>query len=155
MFNLAVKPGVKHGMCYTPTYNSWFSMKRRCSGKIAEKNARYRDRGITVCERWHSFIHFFEDMGLRPPGTTLERVDNNKGYDPGNCKWATPKEQQNNTRLNRRVTFAGKTQNVSQWAEELGIGVQVLFRRLNRGWTIERALTQPVEAWKGVRKCSI
>lgn len=105
----------------------------------------YGGRGIRVCKRWReSFAAFLEDMGERPPGTTLDRYPNRDGdYEPGNCRWATPKKQQNNIRTNRIITHEGRTMTLTQWALERGLTQHLLSQRLARGWTIERALETP------------
>ncbi len=87
-----------HGLSGTPTYGTWFSMKVRCLNKNSEKYRHYGGRGIKVCERWLSFENFFEDMGIRPKGKTLDRVDVNGHYEKKNCRWATQSEQMLNTR---------------------------------------------------------
>lgn len=82
-----------------PAYSSWHNMKQRCNNPNDKDYIRYGKRGITVCERWNSFDNFLEDMGERPKGTTLDRIDNSKGYYPENCRWATKKEQTHNSRV--------------------------------------------------------
>lgn len=90
----------KHGMNGTPTHNSWLSMRRRCNSN----DPRYGGRGITICERWSSFVNFLADMGERPTGTSIDRKDNDGNYEPNNCRWSTPKEQA----ANRRPWGSGK-----------------------------------------------
>lgn len=132
----------RHGYTGTPTWNSWSSMIERCS-KPAWKY--YHGRGITVCDRWLKFENFLADMGERPPGTTLDRIDGNGNYEPANCRWADHQTQLNNRpNFNRRLTFDGRTQTMAEWARELGMGVTTLHERLDMGWSIERALTTSV-----------
>jgi hypothetical protein len=122
-------------------------MRERCYNPNQKQFADYGGRGITVCDRWrNSFENFYADMGPRPPGKTLERSDNSGNYEPSNCYWATRKEQQNNTRRCHKMTFGGKTLNVQQWAEGLGVSHEVLRKRLRLGWPIEKILTTPIMA---------
>lgn len=128
-----------HGQWGTPTYGSWAAMNRRCRAE-----PRYLARGITVCSRWSVFANFLADMGERPDGKSLDRIDNEKGYSPENCRWATARQQNRNTTRNRRVTFEGRTLCVTEWAAELGMPPKTLALRFARGWSPERALTTPV-----------
>lgn len=103
----------------------------------------YGGRGIKVCERWMDFDNFLADMGERPEGLEIDRKDNDGNYEPGNCRWATIKQQCNNTRYNHKITYNGKTLNLVEWASVLGMKKGTLGNRLKRGWSIERALTTP------------
>lgn len=131
-----------------PEYAVWQTMIRRCTKSKCEKFAIYGARGISVCQQWlTSFECFLADMGSRPsPDHSIDRIDNDGNYEPGNCRWATKQEQQRNTRQNRRLTFDGETLCVVEWAEKLGINVDVLRHRLHRGWSVEKSLTQPASA---------
>jgi len=136
-----------HGFTKLPEYEVWRHMIARCQDTKRSDWPRYGGRGIKVCKRWRdSFPAFREDMGPRPsPSHSLDRIDNDGNYEPGNCRWATPLEQANNKSNNRYLTFDGQTLTVAQWARKLGIKVGVLNLRLSHpDWTIERALTQPV-----------
>ena len=133
---------IKHRMTSTPTYKSWESMRRRCMNSRAHNYYLYGGRGIAVCSRWlNSFENFYEDMGERPVGKSLDRIDNNGNYEPQNCKWSTPEEQQNNTRHNNNITYNGQTMSLSRWARFTGIERSKLWHRINNGWSVERALT--------------
>lgn len=131
-----------HGMNRTPTYRAWCSMHERCYNKSYRQYADYGGRGITVCARWASFECFLEDMGVVPSGLTLERIDNAKGYGPGNCKWATRSEQAQNKRNNRFVTVGEITKTVTAWARSIGISRRALEQRIARGGEA-RAVTTP------------
>jgi len=123
------------------TYQCWLDMKGRCFNKNSQRFYTHGARGISVESLWEkSYDAFLLDMGLKPPGLTLERKDNDASYSKDNCKWATPKEQANNRRTNVVVSFEGKSQTVQQWAEELNLSFASLQKRL-RKWPIEKALS--------------
>lgn len=128
------------GRSYTARYRAWRSMLDRCADK---NNRNYGGRGITVCERWHSFDNFYADMGERPPGHSIERRDNNAGYSPENCYWATPGEQGRNRRTNRLLTAVGETLPESVWCERVGVTRGQVAWRIERGWSVEQACTTP------------
>lgn len=130
-----------HGMSYTRTYRIWHGMITRCSDKAYGKSRRlYFDAGIRVCDRWHSFPNFLKDMGVAPEGKSIDRISGKGDYSKRNCRWATPKEQGNNTSRNSLIDHGGLCLNITQWAERLGIKQNTLTYRLKRGWTPERAL---------------
>lgn len=126
-----------HGKTKTPEHNSWWSMICRCRYPNSASYMNYGGRGIKVCEEWKDFERFLKDMGPRPAGTTLDRIDPDGDYELRNCRWATVKDQNNNLRRNVNVTHKGKTQTVAAWAEELGMHRSVLRGRLARGWTLD------------------
>lgn len=116
----------------SPTYRTWDSMKKRCSDPKNASWPRYGGRGIKVCERWLKFENFLTDMGVRPDGRSIDRIDNDGHYEPGNCRWATPKQQQLNTRLAKPITFGGETLSRRDWAARLGLTLQALSARVKR-----------------------
>lgn len=123
-----------HGQSRTPTWNSWSSMRKRCENPAEPKFPQYGGRGISVCERWQVFESFLADMGARPIGTTLDRwPDTNGNYEPGNCRWATPTEQQNNRTNNRRIDVNGDTMTIAQLSAATGMSPSAIARRLARG----------------------
>jgi len=134
----------RHGETGTPTHRSWSSMKQRCTNPAVISWKYYGAKGIRVCNRWNVFANFLADMGERPPGTSLERLDNTRDYCPENCVWATPQQQCRNKRTNRLVTYDGQTKPLAQWADEVGINRKALAARLKRGWTLEKAFTSPI-----------
>jgi hypothetical protein len=135
---------LKHGLADSPEYKVWIAMKMRCLNKKDAAYLDYGGRGITVCDAWRdSFEAFINDMGRRPSSSLmLERIDNEKGYEKGNCKWATPLEQGRNRRSNHLVTFNGESLAIAEWADRLHISQQALGFRLKH-WPIEDALTKP------------
>jgi hypothetical protein len=127
-----------HGMSETKTYEVWERIINRCCNKNDRRYADYGKRGITVCKRWRSFLNFFEDMGEVPHGKSIDRINNDGNYEPGNCRWATPFEQANNTRTNVRLPFNNSTFTISQIAKQIGIAKCTLYCRLKRGWSQNR-----------------
>jgi hypothetical protein len=126
----------------TPEYKAWISMIERCEKPTCPCYHHYGGRGITVCERWHSFDLFLKDMGARPSrGHSIERLNNNGNYEPSNCKWATAKEQSRNRRSNSLLTLNGETKCITDWAITLEIPPTTIWSRLAHGWSVERTLT--------------
>lgn len=121
-----------HGCSGTATYNSWADMIKRCTNPKNRKWPRYGGRGIKISRRWMKFENFLADMGERPVGTTIDRIDNDKNYSKDNCRWATPKQQGNNTSTNWYVDFEGQRMTVQQAADKLGIKGATLRARLRR-----------------------
>jgi hypothetical protein len=121
-------------------------MRARCADVTGRHRKYYGAAGVTICDRWQSFENFLADMGERPSlEYSLDRIDNSKDYEPGNCRWATRKVQGANRACVMPLTFNGKTQNPEDWARELGIKPQTLRRRVSRGWPVERVLTAPAK----------
>lgn len=127
-------------------------MVRRCRETTHFAYSRYGGRGITVCDRWASFDNFFADMGAKPEGRSLDRINNNGNYEPTNCRWATKYEQDNNRRSNRLFTVNGVTRTIAEWSRHTGIKAGRLYDRvLTNGWSMERAITEPVDKARGIR----
>jgi hypothetical protein len=124
--------------------STWSGMMRRCFDSKNKDFARYGGRGITVCEKWKDFKKFQKDMGDRPEGYSLDRIDNDGNYEPSNCRWATRKEQQNNMSCNLKFNINGKEYRFKELCEELKIKPTTLRLRLHRGWPIERAISEPI-----------
>ena len=136
-----------HGLSKTRTCHIWRDMLRRCNDTRVRAYSYYGARGITVCTRWReSFENFLNDMGECPSTKySIDRIDNDAGYSPENCRWATSIEQHRNTRHNHLITYENKTQCLSAWAEELGTPAKILNDRIVKlHWPIERAFTEPI-----------
>jgi hypothetical protein len=131
----------KHNMYKSDTYGSWSAMKERCTRTGHPAYHRYGGRGITYCNEWESFANFYRDMGKRPQGKCLDRIDNNLGYSKENCRWATNEEQGSNRNNNHTVTYKGQSRTISQWSRELGLGKTTIRERLNRGWSDKESLS--------------
>ena len=138
-----LKHGHYAGGHASPTYTSWQNMRTRCQNLSDPTYPQYGGRGITVCRAWADFERFLKDMGERPAGMTLDRKNNEKGYYKENCRWATAKQQQQNRRVNKLLTYNGETYCLAQWAQRLGHSVQILKGRIRRGWSVELALSIP------------
>ena len=142
------KSNTRHGMKGTPTWRTWVSMRNRCSNPKNRAYANYGGRGISVCARWDIFENFLHDMGVRPEGHTLDRIDNEGNYGPGNCRWATSGEQGRNRRSNHRVTTHEGIMTLAEASRAWGIPRDTLAYRLARGWAVVDALTTPVRGPK-------
>lgn len=125
----------------SPTYITWKSMLQRVDDPNGIGKKNYRDRGITVCERWRDFGNFLFDMGHRPNGMSLDRINNDGPYEKSNCRWADRTTQRRNSSFLRKITYRGETKILTDWARERGIKVTTLRMRIfTYGWPIEKAL---------------
>ncbi len=125
----------KHGKTNSPEFRTWTDIQTRCHNERSASHADYGGRGIVVCGRWRaSFEDFLADMGPRPtPQHSIERIENDGNYEPGNCRWATRKEQANNKRNNLRIEIDGETKTLAQWADELGVSYSAMWFRYQQG----------------------
>lgn len=138
-----------HGLSHTPIHWTWGHIIGRCTNPNNKDFANYGARGITLCDEWrHDFQAFYDHVSKLPhygeKGYTLDRINNELGYAPGNVRWATWTEQTLNTRRNPSLTYNGETKLLVEWARDAGMMPNTLSRRIHLGWTIERALTQPL-----------
>jgi len=138
---------MKHGMWKSVEYQAWGSMIARCERRSYHLFRRYGGRGISVCPQWrHDFMAFFRDIGPRPgPGYSLDRIDNDGNYEPGNVRWATIQQQVENSSAVRLLTHAGLSLSVSEWARRVGFSREAVNARLRAGWSVEDALTRPID----------
>jgi hypothetical protein len=134
-----------HGKTNSKVYNSWRGMKDRVLNENHYGHKWYKAKGITICEQWMRFDNFLNDMGEPPPGTTLDRIDNNKGYYKENCRWVSMKIQRRNRSDSKRFHFGGHQKTLAEWSESTGIPYKTLRSRIQEGWTIERALKTPLK----------
>lgn len=126
----------KHGMTDSITWRSWQAMMHRCYSPSHRNVRNYFQKGIVVCERWHEFLNFLEDMGERPSQEhSIGRLDHNANYGPDNCRWQTPIEQSNATSRNKFITFNGRTMTLAEWCRELNVNYSRVKWRLRHGWT--------------------
>lgn len=149
-----MKPALIHGQHGTRLYEIWHSMKQRCYLPTVRPYSNYGGRGITVCDEWlHDFQAFYDwamANGYRDD-LTIDRKDTNGNYEPSNCRWATKKEQSNNKRNNRYITYNGETHTLAEWCEITGLSRPTLKYRL-KYWEIERVFTEPQKLKKGTNK---
>jgi len=139
------KAAETHGLSGSREYRIWHDMHRRCRDPKNKNYASYGERGIRVCDDWSSFDAFYRDMGPAN-GLTLDRIDNDGNYEPGNCAWATLEAQARNRRNNRLLTHGGETKCLTEWAEIAGIDRNVFKQRIRRGWPMARALNAGAQA---------
>jgi hypothetical protein len=146
-----------HGLSFKPEFVVWKTMIFRCHNPKSTEYHRYGSRGIIVCERWReSFENFIADMGERPSkGHSIDRIDNNGNYEPGNCRWATDKEQCNNRRDNRLITCDGKTKTMTAWSELTGIKIGTIWARLKSGWSEQDAVMLKVGSLPTKKEASL
>jgi hypothetical protein len=136
-----------HGLSRTPEYEVWCSMKKRCYNRRSAHFANYGGRGITICDRWrNNFRAFIADMGARPSAQhSIDRINNDGPYAPDNCRWVPNAAQGGNKRSNHRLTYQERTLTIADWSRALGFHSHlVILKRLKRGWTVDRALTEPL-----------
>lgn len=140
------KHGFNTGFRQAPEYACWHSIRQRCTNPKSASYASYGGRGITLCPRWATFEAFLADMGLRPsPDHSIDRINNELGYSPENCRWATPREQSRNRRSNNIITIDGVSKTVTDWAKEYGLNPVTVFGRIHRaGMNPLQALTTPL-----------
>lgn len=139
-----------HGGKGTRIYRIWMKMRRRCSDPSEDNYLRYGGRGITVCDEWRDSFAAFRDWAIAngyADDLTIDRIDNDGNYEPSNCRWATRKTQQNNTRRNHYITANGLTLTVAEWSERTGIKYDTLQTRLKKGWNPEKAVSTPARRY--------
>lgn len=135
----------------TRTYHSWRSMMMRCYYDKCDGYKYWGGRGISVCGAWHDFSNFLADMGEKPHGTTLDRINNDGDYTPKNCRWATPSEQSRNRRNAVYLEAKGDRLTIAEWAKRLGVDQHVIQKRLKRGWPADQAVSVPSRTYPGGR----
>jgi hypothetical protein len=143
---IARRFGRTHGMSHSPEYDAWIEMRLRCKNAIKYPN--HAGKGIKVCVEWlgkEGFGRFFAVVGSRPSAQhSLDRYPNKDGnYEPGNVRWATSVQQNNNTNRNHILEYDGRRLSVSQWGRQLGFPRNLIHARLKRGWSVEKALSEP------------
>jgi hypothetical protein len=133
-----------NGHAHTPTHTVWSGMIARCTRPNNRSFKHYGSRGITVCGRWLIYENFLADMGERPPGKSLDRINNSGNYEPENCQWATKNEQQRNKGNNRVLVVGGARMTLAEASERFGVKVGTIWARLESGWSDERAALVPL-----------
>ncbi len=133
-----------HGACKTREYRIWANAIYRCRTPTCPGYENYGGRGIRFCERWQDFENFLADMGPCPPKLTLDRIDNDGNYEPGNCRWASRKGQANNRRTSQWFTYKGEKRTASEWCERLKMNKASFWSRIRLGWSIDRIVETPI-----------
>ena len=149
LFEETRKDWTTHGKANTRLYTIYKSMKDRCYSVKHKSYSNYGGKGIEICDEWlEDFMNFYNwahNNGYKD-NLTIDRIDSKGNYEPNNCRWATSKEQANNTSRNINITYQGETRTIKQWSEHLGINYYTLLRRYNSGWNAEDMLTKPVQS---------
>ncbi len=142
---LKLENSVKHGKCATPEYTVWVNLRRRCNEPGHPSFARYGGRGIKMCAEWMSFKRFFSDVGPRPSSLhSIDRINNEGNYEPGNVRWATQSQQMSNTRATHFIEIDGIRQTVTEWAKQKGIAQSTISHRIARGMSeTDAVMTSP------------
>lgn len=134
----------------SPTYHTWAGMKARCTNPNHSHFRYYGAVGISICDRWESFENFLTDMGEKPAGMSLDRIDTSGPYSPENCRWASNSTQANNKSNNRLITAFGETLTLQQWANRIGVSHGTIIFRIDRGgWPVEAAVSTPSRGYGG------
>lgn len=141
-------PYITHSMSRTRIYATWANMRDRCQNPKSQCFKDYGGRGITVCDRWAKFENFYADIGPCPKGGTLERLNNDAGYGPTNCRWSTHKEQARNRRNSRLLEIDGKSKCLAEWSEIAGIAWSTIDGRLRSGMSPKEAVFTPADPAK-------
>lgn len=131
------------GLQKTRAYGTWRQMKSRCYYPSNISYKEYGGKGITICKRWLSFENFYRDMGERPIGMSIDRINPFRGYSPSNCRWATSKQQGRNKKNTIKVRFRGELRSVRDWCDELGLPLYRTIERIKKGWPPHKAFTLP------------
>ena len=142
----------KHGWYGTATYHAWNGMINRCTQPKMKHYKHYGGRGISVCPEWRDFRNFLRDMGPRPEGMSLDRINNDGNYEPGNCRWTTREEQRRNRRCTIFIEYQGERYALADFCKKMCLNRHKVYLRLKRGWTLEEAMTIPYEGTR--RKCA-
>jgi hypothetical protein len=141
--DMLIARNTKHGMAHTSEYEIWQDMRKRCQNPKHKYYEYYGGKGISVCERWQNFENFYADMGKRPDNLTIDRIDSNGNYEPGNCKWSTRLEQSRNRKNSKVIEYNGQKIPYAEAAKILGLGYAGVMDRVIRGWSPERIMTTP------------
>lgn len=142
----------KHGLSTTDTYKIWSGVVARCTKKNNQSYPQYGGRGIGVCDRWLNFENFYADMGPRPAGLSLDRIDNNGGYKKSNCRWATRSQQQNNMSSNKRIEYNGMSKTYAEWQRVSGVDAWNIRYRFKKGWSAKDSIFKKVRSRKDNEK---
>lgn len=153
---LTIQRNITHGWNKTPLHSRWLDIKDRCYNPNNSEYNRYGGRGICVCDEWRNNFSAFKDWALEngfQKSLTIDRIDNDGDYEPGNCRWVDRATQSRNTSRNHYLTVNGRTQTVMDWAKEKGLNESVIRRRILRGWSDERSVNTPARPIK--RKAAV